>query len=174
MLSNHRTYATILVSIAIRLAPRAHRDLIRGMAAEFHSIRDRRDRVRFTTGATRAVLHLAVFHPMYLAFHPWTWLAGVGTAAMISLVDTHAGGVCMLVPLVVLAAVVAGHLNAQRAWQWIAAMTIGLVTSSILIHSGFFDRTDFLSVTPLLIIATHLGVFARRVMASTPRGVETG
>jgi hypothetical protein len=171
---SHPAPAALLLAIAVRLMPRSHRDFARGMVAELDSIGNRRDRAAFAAGAAWALLRLAVFLPIYRAFHQWTWLAGVGAAVAIGLLDTHAGGTCTLIPLVVTAGVIGGTLDGRHAWQWIAAMTIGLAMSSNVVQGGFLDRTDLLSVTPLLLLATHLGVLARRVMTVAFRSVKTG
>lgn len=144
------------------LAPRQHQELLRGMVAELGVLTDRTDRIRFAMGAWWAVLRLTVvggMAPARMAF------AGASVGVLVALLDMHASGTCLLAPLAAAAGALFGSLAPRNAWRWAAAILVGLVVgSTVTPQVGFLDRTDVLSLLPLLLIVVHVGAIARRLV----------
>jgi hypothetical protein len=144
------------------LAPRRHRELLRGMVAELEALTAPGDRIRFAIGGCWAIVRMII--------EGWApaaamWLGGAGAGVFITLLDTHAGGACILAPLVFATGGVGGLLAPRGAWRSAVAILGGLVCGgTVTPRAGWLDGMDVVSLLPFLVTAVYAGTIARRLL----------
>lgn len=132
------------------------------MLGELAGITDRRERVRFSIGLFPAMAQLLVRD---WATSPRLWAASVACGAVIPFLDRHDGSACLLVRLLVLAALGLGLLAPRAPWRWALAVLAGLAGASPLSHlPGFFDRGDLAATWITMITSVYGAAFLRRAL----------